>query len=597
MGLGAGCGRELRRTELPPNIVVYLVDTLRKDHLSVYGYPRETSPRLAEFARDAVRFETAYSPTSWTKPAVASLLTGVTPLRHGAISQSDRLDPEVRLLPQYLSSAGYHSAAFVTNPHVLPVWGFSRGFDEFIDVGRAESAARADEINEAVFRHLEKDRSEPFFLYVHTVDPHQPYRAPPRFAARFPPPRHRELTSPDAEMAERARLAKVVAAYDAEVLFSDHEFGRLIQFLDAQGLYRNALVVFTADHGEELRDRGALGHGSSLFEEVVQVPLLVKLPRNAHAGRVVRAPASLLDVLPTIVRLAGGDPVGDLEGVDLLALLRAEDRGEETQARPFFLDLDLDAMSEKGARTIASGVVWKGHKLLDFHEPRGGAQLFDLVRDPGERHDVALQEPALAEHLLSTLADHRSRVEKGVHLWITNANDERTRRVEGSLRSRGRFTALRTLQLDPGDRAEITPDGRRLVVSLELRNRPNPLQEPPFVFVDQDQLVFSVEPPAAPFEIESLKIDGVAAPIFLGEDGRLASAPPLVIDPAAPELRVERMDGLIPASRGASSLGAHLGVVRRTSALGVALDPAVEERLRALGYARGGSYPQPTQVE
>ena len=94
IGLGAaGCGREPPRTELPPNVIVYLVDTLRRDHLSVYGYSRETSPRLAEFARDAVRFETAYSPTSWTKPAVASLLTGVTPLRHGAISQSNRLDP------------------------------------------------------------------------------------------------------------------------------------------------------------------------------------------------------------------------------------------------------------------------------------------------------------------------------------------------------------------------------------------------------------------------------------------------------------------------------------------------------------------------
>src|SRR3972149_5478882 len=108
IGLGAaGCGREPPRTELPPNVIVYLVDTLRRDHLSVYGYSRETSPRLAEFARDAVRFETTYSPTSWTRPAVASLLSGVTPQRHGAISRPDRVAPEGRLLPGYPGAVGY----------------------------------------------------------------------------------------------------------------------------------------------------------------------------------------------------------------------------------------------------------------------------------------------------------------------------------------------------------------------------------------------------------------------------------------------------------------------------------------------------------
>ena len=581
----AACDRQAPRTDRPPNVIVYLVDTLRRDHLSVYGYSRETSPRLAEFARDAVRFETAYSPTSWTKPAVASLLTGVTPLRHGAISRSDRLDPEVRLLPQYLSSAGYHSVAFVTNPQVLPVWGFGPGFDEFVDVKGADgAAARADEVNEAVFRHLEENRSEPFFLYVHTVDPHYPYEAPPPFAGSFPGPPPEELASSNKRVAARARRASLAAAYDAEIRFSDHEFGRLIEFLEARGLYRDALVVFTADHGEELRDHGKLGHGLGLFEEVVRVPLLAKLPGNAHAGRVVRAPASLLDVLPTIVRLAGGDPASDVEGVDLLELLRAEDGGEAS-SRPFFLDLDLVGVADH--RTVASGVVWGGYKLLDSREPRPGVQLFDLVRDPRERRNAAPREPALAEHLRSVLAEHRSRSEAGVHVWIANADDERTRRVEGTLRTAGRFTALRALQLEQDDRAEIAPDGRRLVLSLSLQNRRSPFPEPPLRFVDQDRLVFSVEPPSAPIEIESLTIDGAPAPIFLGDDPRPASGTVRVIDPAAPELRVERMETLFPASREASSiaaLGAYVGVVQRTPAPSVVLDLAVEERLRALGY-------------
>jgi arylsulfatase len=568
----AACGGEAGRSDRPPNVVVYLVDTLRKDHLSVYGYPRETSPRLAEFARDAVRFETAYSPTSWTKPAVASLLTGLTPLRHGAISRSDRLDPGVRLLPQYLAPAGYHSAAFVTNPYVLPLWGFAEGFDEFVDVKGAGPVPRADEVNEAVFRHLQEDRAEPFFLYLHTVDPHFPYEAPPPFDASFPRPGPEELASRNPRLAARARLASVVADYDGEIRFSDHEFGRLVDFLEARGLYRDALVVFTADHGEELRERGELGHGLGLFEEVVQVPLLVKFPGNAHAGRVVRTPASLLDVLPTA------------EGMDLLELLRAE-QGGEARSRPLFLDLDL--MGVKDHRIVAAGVVWGGYKLLDSHEPRRRVRLFDLVRDPGEKRNAAPREPALTEHLRSVLAEHRSRAEAGVHLWITNTDDERTRPVEGSLRTTGRFAALRTLQLERSDHAEISPDGRRLVLSFGLQNRASPFPQPPLRFVDQDRLVFSVEPPSAPIEIESLTIDGRPAAIFLGDDPEPAPATLRVLDPAAPELRVERMDTLFPASREASSLaplGARVGVVQRSATPGAVLDPAVEERLRALGY-------------
>jgi arylsulfatase len=579
----ASCTRE-RDAGRPPNVIVYLVDTLRKDHLSTYGYHRETSPRLSEFARDAVRFETAYSPTSWTRPAVASLLTGVGPLRHGAVTRADRLASDAKLLPQLLAPAGYHSAAFVTNPNVLPVWGFARGFDAFVDLKQAEHPARADEINEAVFEHLDAAAREPFFLYVHTVDPHFPYQAPPPFAASFPRPPRSELRSPDPERAARARLARVVANYDAEIRFNDHEFGRLLDFLEERGLYRDALVVFTADHGEELRDHGELGHGSGLFEEVVQVPLLVKLPGNAHAGRVARTPASLLDVVPTILRAVGREPAGGVEGVDLLELLRAEDAGQPV-ARPLFLDLDVVGIAAR--RGAAAGVVSGAYKLLEVREPRTDLLLFDLARDPGERRNAAPETPELADHLRGLLAEHRSRAEAGVHLWIANANDEVAREVRATLRTGGRFVALRGLQLEEGDRVELASDRRRFSLRFTLRNRPNPFPEPPHRLVDQERLVFDVEPPAAAIEIESFTVDGAPGAIFLGPGGRPAPAAPLVLDATAPELRVERMEVLFPGNAEASSLaalGAYLGVIERAAAAGPALDPDVEARLRALGY-------------
>ena len=579
----AACTRE-REGARPPNVIVYLVDTLRKDHLSVYGYSRETSPRLADFARDAVRFETAYSPTSWTRPAVASLLSGVTPLRHGAISRPDRVSPEVRLLPEYLGAVGYRSRAFVTNPNVLPVWGFARGFHEFHAVEGADGVARADEVNEAVFESLREDRDEPFFLYVHTVDPHAPYEPPRLYRGVFPRPSAAELESRNPAVAARARLADTIAAYDAEVLFNDDCFGAFIDFLRSEGLYDDALVIFTSDHGEEFRDRGELGHGLGLFQEVVQVPLLVKLPGSAHAGRVVHAPASLLDVLPTILALAGGGPAADVEGVDLQELLRAEQAGSAA-GRPFFLDLDLAGVTVQ--RNVVSGVVWGGYKFLDLSEPDPGVLMFDLLADPGERDNLAQRRRALAVSLQHRLLEHRSPSEVGVHLWLVNADDEVPRRVEGSLRVAGRFTALRAHQLEAGDEVRLPEDGAALVFHLELRNLPNPIAEPPWRLVDQDRLVFSVEPPGAVIEVESLAIDGSPAPLFLGPQARSAGAP-IALDPTSAELRVARMTSLFEATQEASSvapLGAYLGVVQPSPAPVVVLDPAVEERLRTLGYA------------
>jgi arylsulfatase A-like enzyme len=579
----AGCTRGVERATRP-NVVVYLVDTLRKDHLSVYGYARETSPRLAEFARDAVRFETTYSPTSWTRPAVASLLSGVTPQRHGAVSRPDRVAPELRLLPEHLGALGYHSRAFVANPNVLPVWGFGRGFDEFHDVAGADGAARADEVNAAVFGSLRRSPREPFFLYVHTVDPHAPYEPPERFRASFPQPSAQELQSTDPAVAARARLADTIGSYDAEVRFNDECFGALVDFLRAEGLYDDALVIFTSDHGEEFRDHGELGHGLNLFQEVVQVPLVVKLPGGAHAGRVVRTPASLLDVLPTILAAAGGPPAPGSEGVDLLDLLRAEEAGR-VAGRPFFLDLDLAGVTVE--RNVVSGVVWGGYKLLALSEPRAGLLLFDLLADPGERETLLPRRRALAASLRHRLAEHRAASEVGVHLWLVNANDEGSRRVEGVLLAGGRFSGLRALQLEAGDEAGLSADSRRLSFRLELRNVPNPIAEPPWRLVDHDRLVFSAEPPGAAIRIESLAIDGAPAPLFLGADARSASAP-LALDPTAPELAVAHMTTLFPPTQEASSvapLGAYLGVVQRSSAPIVSLDPAVEERLQALGYA------------
>jgi arylsulfatase A-like enzyme len=361
---------------------------------------------------------------------------------------------------------------------VLPVWGFARGFDGYhaVEVPGADGEVRAEAVNEAVFQSLREDRREPFFLYVHTIDPHRPYEPPPSFRTRFARPPATELESTDPAVAARARLADMIAAYDAEILYNDACFGAWLDFLRSERLYDDALVVFTSDHGEEFREHGELGHGLTLFQEVVQVPLLVKFPGGAHAGRVVRSPASLLDVLPTILGLAGVGPGPDAEGVDLRELLRAEQAGSPAR-RPFFLDLDLSGLSTE--RNVAAGVVWGGYKLLDLREPTPGVLLYDLLEDPAERENLAQRRRALAVDLQHRLSEHRAASEVGMHLWLANADDEQVRSVEGRLAANGRFTALRALQLETGDEVRLSEDASRIAFRLELRNRPNPIAEPP----------------------------------------------------------------------------------------------------------------------
>ncbi|MHC4846224.1 MAG: sulfatase-like hydrolase/transferase, partial [Planctomycetota bacterium] len=164
-----------------PNIIVYLSDTLRQDHLGLYGYERKTSPNLRLFAGEGITFESAYAPSSWTKAATASLLTGMFPLQHGATSRGSRLSDDARLISEHLQPLGYWNAAVVTNPFVVSHWGFDRSYDEFHDLGEglqgkeAWQYVRADEVHRRAFDVLERrPDDQPFFLYVHAIDAHGP---------------------------------------------------------------------------------------------------------------------------------------------------------------------------------------------------------------------------------------------------------------------------------------------------------------------------------------------------------------------------------------------------------------------------------------
>ncbi|MEZ4217401.1 MAG: sulfatase [Myxococcota bacterium] len=314
-----------------PDIVLIVADTLRADHLGCYGYtraPSPTSPHIDALARESLLFAQAVSAAPWTSPSVASLFTGLYPSAHGVVRSpvdddvpTDALARAHDTLAERLARAGYATIGITANPWVSRERGYAQGFDLFAERAHAnasEVAATARALLGEVAR-----RPAPFFLYVQLMDPHLPNEPPAELVDRFHPrgaarrPAHNAL----------GELVDTLARYDAEVFALDAGVGELIDALRELGRWEDAVVVFVADHGEQIFDHGEYGHGRALFAEEVHVPLLL---RARGLRGIVDPPVSSIDVAPTLLALAGadGDDGGDsapMQGVSLLddAALRA----------------------------------------------------------------------------------------------------------------------------------------------------------------------------------------------------------------------------------------------------------------------------------
>jgi arylsulfatase A-like enzyme len=404
--LVAGCGGDrpapgADRSGAPaarPNLVLYVVDTLRADRLGCYGHDRPTSPRLDAFAAGAVRIAEARAQSSWTKPAMATLLTGVYPVTHGAMRRASGIAPEVVTLAERLRDAGYETAMFTTNPTVVAKFGFDRGFDHYAYLhtkeGRKRRSVRSVEIHAAVVEWLgqrARDETRPFFLVVHTLDPHDPYRPAREFRERLAPGvdvesscclRVHELRALAPEAAAR-RTADSLALYDAEIAANDASFGMLIDELVRRALLDGSAILFTADHGEEFLEHGGWRHAETLFEEVIRIPFVLRLPAGLGAGTVLPGPADQIDVAPTLLELAGVAIPPELPGGSWLPAIA----GGAPPARESLAWLEHPAFS---VAAIRDG-DWKWIRHDGAHRdgaPSGASEwLFDLAADPTEGND------------------------------------------------------------------------------------------------------------------------------------------------------------------------------------------------------------------
>lgn len=416
-------------------IVLVSIDTLRADHLGLYGYPRVTSPFLDELAAQGVVFERAYAPMPTTAPSHASLFTALHPLQHGLRSNGLRLAAGVPTLAERFREAGFTTAGFTsTHAHWQPT-GLDRGFGVFQPRPRElrQVYRQADATVDAVLTWLPGcGDCRPLFLFVHLFDPHAPLRPPRRhldvFQGESPEARSRLVEFLTGSQGlplsfyrdDPGRMLFIVDRYDAEIRFVDEQLRRLHAAVAA--LPGATLWVVTADHGEGLGQHRFMGHGKA-YEEGLHVPLLFHASDGALAPRRVGALVSHVDVAGTLLELAGQSPMARGEGRSLLPWLR----GQEAAGRP-------GVFAQRGAIASGPGVrrlpqedagdlsgeqyAWIESRWKYLHHESGADELYDLERDPHETRDLLAeaapnQEPPeaarLREALLRRLAELSSR--------------------------------------------------------------------------------------------------------------------------------------------------------------------------------------------
>ena len=415
LALALGCG-----SDSPPNIVLIVVDTLRADRLGDYGNTRNLTPTIDTLARRGTLFQSAYSQSSWTSPSVASLMTSRYQLQHGVLGFTSVLPQAETTVAELLRDHGYATGGFTANAALSSERGFSQGFDEYTRFIRETKGgqilgayARADQVDSKVLEWLDGlSGATPFFLYIQYMEPHAPYFPSQAALERLRPGRDpinldrannlwflrygKQPIAPELEL--------VRDLYDAEVIDLDHQLGKLIDELEERGMLDDSILVLTSDHGEEFGDHGSRGHGVTLFEEVVRIPLLIVLP-GANSSQRVETTVALVDLPPTLLDLVGVPIPDEFEGHSLRPLLaptgwlarlrewafNASDANGSAFQGPgsALVELHRSPFGKEAPRHRQS-LIAGNHKAVAGHS--GGAlEFYDVGTDPLEQNGDALE--------------------------------------------------------------------------------------------------------------------------------------------------------------------------------------------------------------
>ncbi len=421
-----------------PNVIILVLDTVRADHLSLYGYHRPTSPNLQRLAPEFLVCRKAISSAPWTVPSHASLFTGLYSNAHGARSFLPQnigkgswsnvytLDTNWPTLAGTLGEHGYLTAGLVSNPYLSPHSGLHRGFQQyrfqtngnyllplrcqwlmkslFEDRWRAvfdKPQQSAWQLNRRINRWLDIHGDRPFFLFANYMDAHLPHHAPPPFCNAFPgrlADFSFDIPFEEKIMARRrpvneAEEAHLHALYDGSIRYLDHQLGLLLEGLRRRGLYEESLIVLLSDHGEYFGEHALLEHSKDVYEPAMAVPLMIRFPGGEPRGEVT-ARAHLVDVLPTVLSVLGLEVPGWAAGADLRRLDQERRLlGENYYARVKDLRRSYGHRFRRVRQAVYQG-PWKY-----IHSSDGGSELYDLEADPMETTNLATSRPEVVESL------------------------------------------------------------------------------------------------------------------------------------------------------------------------------------------------------
>lgn len=387
------------------SVLLILVDTIRPDHLSAYGYGKPTSPFMEALAKEGILFANHFSNSSWTKPSVASLFTGLYPRRHTVLPITSRLPGSIKTMAQAFSEAGYKTGAILGNNFGGRRYGLDRGFDRFADPashfgGKPPTAAQLLSLTK---RWLDEDKDSPFFYTLFLFDPHDPYTPPPSYHKTFCPDCTKpEIHSPLREYKGHGpsprQIADMKGSYDGEIRYMDDQLKEFYQHLKDLGLMDRLTTAVVGDHGEAFGEHKVFEHAFHLWDEVVRTPLIVHSPRIKKYG-IYNGLTSHVDVAPTLLKLAGIKIPSGIQGHSLV-----QDTGEvpPPPTRMVISEVQMYGIHRVSLRNYERKLVH--HSPLDESEfynyysdvrvypsltlGTEKRELYDLVKDPYEHKDI-----------------------------------------------------------------------------------------------------------------------------------------------------------------------------------------------------------------
>jgi arylsulfatase A-like enzyme len=437
----------------PQGVILIQADTLRPDHLGLYGHKRDTAPLLARLAAEGTVFQNAYAQAGWTKVSTSSIMTSLYPSTHGIVEVNDRLPASATTMAEVYRAAGYATLSLSSVMFTGQLTNLHQGFEELheltsvADSGGPYTSKTAREYVDRTVDWIDRHKDERFFIYLHVFDPHSPYEPRRPYDTQWADPVKR-----DEHIRQRESLRKTIADpflagrgmatreemtkagvdpaaylaydkdwYDSSIRAMDAELARLMERLRAAGLQDKTAVVFLSDHGEEFHEHGRMWHGQSVYGEMIRVPLVVRWPGHVAARR-VDDPVQLIDVMPTLLDLSGLTHPEGLQGQSLVSLLRPSTGGAPGTAsaadsswrrRPVISEKRPEGTSRSDfPDAMESTAIIDGEWKLIHNavRPPGRAEfeLFDVVRDPLDQTNIADNHPEIVQRLAKALEGWRA---------------------------------------------------------------------------------------------------------------------------------------------------------------------------------------------